>query len=909
MIRRLAFVIPLALAMAAPVFAENEALLERDDATARARARLLLYGERSPEAQLHILQEAQREAARYGIGASLPRSAAALSAPSSDAWVNVGPSDGAQISPVVGGVDSGRVRKIVAHPTDPNILYVATAGGGVWKTFSAQAPIGVSTGPRWFSITAAIGSQSVGAFALDPNSPDSLYLGLGDPFDVHTPGFYTSTDGGITWSGPVTLKGAAGIATSVRDIVVDPVSTGVVLAATDAGLFKSVEAGPWTSLDLGGRADCWSIASVGPSVWLVTCGGEVFRSVDGAASFAPSNTGLTGNEGRMTLAAAPSDRGHPESARVYLLAATSSGGEQEDVYYSNSGGQQWFSLGMVPQSVCGVNCKTFSNAGAQPDLDLLHGQAWYNQAILVDRDNRDTVFIGGNLNLARSRDGGQTWDLAADWLPQSVLGTSYLPYVHADHHAMAVQQASIISPKYFYAGTDGGIFRSSDIFTAAAPTQLAPHTITFENKLNRGIVSHLVYSVATDIHDSSNTVMLGGFQDNGTRERVIGSDGSGTLFDEMIGADGFGVGIGISNSSAAPASCRGRWGSLLIGTIYGTIWRSVDCGASFSVSMNGICQARGITTAFGQACDVDPGTNFFMKMASDQAAASGQVFVTVINNSTCDPARTTCTVPGVNTVYASSNGGALWAKANGTITLADGVSTASTFPDWLRFVGTNPNHAGHWAVNDFNYVYITLDSGAHWQQSAPLLGGVSAVAFEDATGEKIWASTRGGKHVFRSADRGAHWTDMSANLPDVPASTVAVDPVSSSTVHLGTEIGLYRTDDGGAHWTRAGAATLPMVPVTEISIALDGSAVRISTYGRGFWELNASATAPSGVHGDGDLDHNQVLDGFDVVREAALLGETPADPDYDPTGNLVGSTNAIDGADLAALVGRLGSRP
>jgi hypothetical protein len=45
------------------------------------------------------------------------------------------------------------------------------------------------------------------------------------------------------------------------------------------------------------------------------------------------------------------------------------------------------------------------------------------------------------------------------------------------------------------------------------------------------------------------------------------------------------------------------------------------------------------------------------------------------------------------------------------------------------------------------------------------------------------------------------------------------------------------------------------------------------------------------------------------VREAALLGATPADEDYDATGNLVGATNAIDGADFTALAGKLGGRP
>src|SRR5262249_6285818 len=146
------------------------------------------------------------------------------------------------------------------------------------------------------------------------------------------------------------------------------------------------------------------------------------------------------------------------------------------------------------------------------------------------------------------------------------------------------------------------------------------------------------YSIASDIHDSSNPIVIGGLQDNGTRLRVSAT----TTFNQVIGADGFGVGIGKSTSGAVPGSCKDfsghpKWGSLLIGSIYGVIYRSVDCGQSFAPAMNGICkpQAQILNPAGG--CAADYGSNFFMKVATDQADPNGQTFLTVINNSACDP--------------------------------------------------------------------------------------------------------------------------------------------------------------------------------------------------------------------------------------------------------------------------------
>src|SRR5690348_8171968 len=186
---RLALVLLLALGTA--VHAQEVEPL-RDDPAGRLRARELMWGEPTPAQQLAKLQSAAAEAAKWSIGPKLATSTAVSGA----AWVNVGPASGSQVSPETQtAADTGRVNAIVPDPSDPNVLYVATSGGGVWKTFDAQTPIGLSTGPHWFSITSNVGSQSVGAFALDPNSSKTLYLGLGDPFDVHTPGLFTSDDG------------------------------------------------------------------------------------------------------------------------------------------------------------------------------------------------------------------------------------------------------------------------------------------------------------------------------------------------------------------------------------------------------------------------------------------------------------------------------------------------------------------------------------------------------------------------------------------------------------------------------------------------------------------------------------------------------------------------------------------
>ncbi len=93
-----------------------------------------------------------------------------------------------------------------------------------------------------------------------------------------------------------------------------------------------------------------------------------------------------------------------------------------------------------------------------PNMNICHGQCWYNQSILVDpRDaSRNTVWIGGDLGSAQTTDGGATWTIKTWWLYSQVPG---IPYAHADHHAAVFKTTGTPS---IILGTDGGLSVSED---------------------------------------------------------------------------------------------------------------------------------------------------------------------------------------------------------------------------------------------------------------------------------------------------------------------------------------------------------------------------------------------------------------------------------------------------------------
>src|SRR5579864_527317 len=441
---------------------------ERDD----PRARQLWERERFGDPRLYaerLLREQERQRALYP--AQVPRGrvgepqrVAPFSGPS---WTSLGPTNASFETNgiTLNVVDSGRLRTILPHPTDPNSVYVLAAGGGLWKTSNF-----LTSPPTWTPLTDSLLTTGGGA-AVFGATPSVIYLGLGDPFD-NSPlagGAMTkSVDGGNNWTTPIKLANCCFTASaSVRDVKVD-VGAGtsgqdVVLAASDIGLFRSVDGGTTYTPVLDSTTffafEFWSIVKTSAG-WLASSeddnngqAGALWLSTDHGATWnAIPNTGTVITDvRRITLGV-----GAAGDSIVYAFAENGAGTDQKDLFRSTDGGQNWTALGL--------GSKTPTNPNSdQPDMDIMHGQAFYNHLLLVDPTDstRNTVYVGGNLSSARSTDGGSTWTLISNWLPGGDnVNTAGLPYVHADFHAAAF--SNIAGTKTLFFGTDGGLFVSTD---------------------------------------------------------------------------------------------------------------------------------------------------------------------------------------------------------------------------------------------------------------------------------------------------------------------------------------------------------------------------------------------------------------------------------------------------------------
>lgn len=784
LIARSALALVLAIGAVAPIRSQ-----ESDDATRRARARSEWYNETynapdrgrrdkqggpwSAEFRRFMLDAAARERAKWGALIPSNPDAAGAGDPSAPVaatgttWVSLGPTkaDFLYNGTTLNVTDTGRVRNFVTHPTDPDRLYVAFSNGGVWHTADG--------GASWRPLTESLGSLSTGWLASDPNSPNTLYLGLGDPFDGTGIGLLKSVDGGTTWSKPIFLDDSR----VTTQIMVAPTDSKIVLVTTDRGLFRSVNAGAsFKKVSLPtGRSQVpygWSIAWTGNGGFVVaaeadpfaasgTTDGQVFTSADNGATWRrAAGMSAPGGVGRITVAAAPSNRS------IVYAVASNFGGNLADYFKSVDGGATWTALRATAKNVRYTNPTPATMYPAQ----LFNTQGWYDQMAIVHPTNPNIVDFGGALHNARTTDGGASWSISTDWL-----GQYGLPYVHADTHAAAYDAAG-----RFYVGNDGGLFMSAD------------GGATFTDALNVGITTHLVYNLGSS--KASPGAVIGGMQDNGTRVR----SGSTSIFNQTIGGDGFGCNIHPLN------------GQLVLGSLYNTrIQKSLDGGLTFGSACAGISEC-----GTGAA-------PFFTKIVPWDGDLTGDIVYTFVNTrvyrsrnyaGNWSPLGTSGLPANLfirNMGVAAASESVLGIAANGgRVFLSNSGGASWIAPSPLPNNGLSLSHIAFDPV-DPNIVYV-------------------ASVAPDFTRTHLWRSTD-----FGASWTAIDGHDFPTG---VPVDVIKIDPSNRSVLYAGTHLGVYRSADRGATWARFGRG-LPLVEVSDVYLSSDSSLMRAATYGRGFWEL------------------------------------------------------------------------
>ncbi|HSS79518.1 MAG TPA: hypothetical protein VLV54_22555, partial [Thermoanaerobaculia bacterium] len=396
---------------------------------------------------------------------------------------------------------SGRVATVEGVESDPNVLYVGGAGGGIWKT--------VNGGATWEPVFDAQGVLSIGAIAVFQANPAIVWAGTGEANLHHSAlagdGVYRSLDGGKTWS-HLGLEGTGHIAR----IVLHPVNPDVAWVAAlgptyaespERGVFKTEDGGKtWTKVlfvDAKTGAADLAIDPRNPGKlyaamwqhrrwpWIFKSGGPgsgLYVSQDGGHTWKRRTVddGLPeGDLGRIKIAVS---RSNSDVVYAMVEAATSA------LLRSDDGGA------------------SFRTVNATPNLHL---RPFFFPGLAVDPQWPNRVY---DLDMALhvSDDNGRTF--------RSLLGGQN---VHPDLHAIWIDP---VDPRHFVLATDGGVAVSRD----------RGRTAVFLPNLPLGEF----YRVAVDQAVPFN--VYGGLQDNGAWRGPSDAWGAGGIQDHdwtFVGLD------------------------------------------------------------------------------------------------------------------------------------------------------------------------------------------------------------------------------------------------------------------------------------------------------------------------------------------------------------------------------------
>lgn len=691
-------------------------------------------------------------------------------------WRNIGPANMV-----------GRVSDVEGVPGDPDIVYVGTASGGVWKTTNG--------GITWEPLFDGQSVASIGDIALEPGNHDVVYVGTGESNVRNSVSFgngvYKSTDGGNTWS-YLGLKDTE----HISRIVINPhnpdrVYVGAVGRAFGPnparGVFMSMDGGKtWEKtlyLDERHGVSDMDINPKNPNIvfaglwrflrrpWTFESGdreGGVFRSIDGGRTWNKVTDGLPELVGRIGIKVAPSN---PEV--VYAMTESPEG----TLYRSEDGG------------------KSFRRVSG--DVQIV-SRGFYYTDLRVDPTDENRVYAVSS-RLYVSIDGGRTFER----ISQST---------HVDFHSLWIDP---MDPDRIWQGQDGGI------------------CVSYDRGENWDYVNNICAAQFYQIYADNREPFYyvgGGLQDNGTwygpsrnKERF------GILKDDwrMISfGDGFHVTCHPDNPELFVSESQG-----------GNIMRTnMETREQQDISPQPR-RADGAPVSeleyrFNWNTPIIPSPHDKKTLY----VGGNVVFKSLDFGSTWEVISPDLTTDDPE--KQKTAGGPAWPE-----------NTTAEYYCTIISLAESPVQPGViWAGTDDGQLHVTMNGGNDWENvinSVPDLISYTPVSHvEPSISSAGMAYASFDRHmlddfspyVYRTSDFGRTWVNVTGNLPDnAYVWVVREDPLRPEIIYAGTELGLFISFNRGTRWVKLHMKNFPTVAVHDIIIHPQENDLILGTHGRGLW--------------------------------------------------------------------------
>ncbi len=291
---------------------------------------------------------------------------------------------------------------IAVHPTNPNIIYVATRDT-IYKSRDG--------GQTWAALREGLEQAQVISLAIDPILSSTVYAG------TLATAVYKSSDGGQHWrSANIGLKGHVSV---VYAIAIHPKDPNIIYIGTTIGPHRSTDGGESWVERVHGMESVYVASLVidprNPSILYAGTTGGIYKSVDGGDRWKEINKGLfkEGPNTAMALGVNAIAIDPVENQNVFI-------GTNQGMYVSTDGGDQW-----VPKSQ-GLDTKLVAR-------------------LLIDPNHRNVLYAGTEKGIYKSTDYGETWKATNNGLTNLVVRSMVIDSLNA-----------------IYVGTQGGLFKSTD---------------------------------------------------------------------------------------------------------------------------------------------------------------------------------------------------------------------------------------------------------------------------------------------------------------------------------------------------------------------------------------------------------------------------------------------------------------